>query len=113
MHEVSLCESIVDTIREHAERDGFSRVHRIRLEIGRLSCAEPEALHFAFDAVAKGTPAEAAELLIERTPGLAWCAACRNMVGITQRYDACPDCGHAPLDVRGGDAMKIIDLEVV
>ncbi|BCX81763.1 hypothetical protein MIT9_P1343 [Methylomarinovum caldicuralii] len=39
-----------------AERQGFSRVERV----GALSCVEPEALCFCFDAVTAGSIAEGA-----------------------------------------------------
>ena len=47
MHEMSLCESIMQIIEE-AQRQGFKRVIRVRLEIGRLSGVEIEAMRFRF-----------------------------------------------------------------
>ncbi|MCB2004104.1 MAG: hydrogenase maturation nickel metallochaperone HypA, partial [Rhodoferax sp.] len=40
MHEMSLCESIMQIIEDEAQRQGFERVIRVRLEIGRLSGVE-------------------------------------------------------------------------
>lgn len=112
MHEMSLCESILGIIEDEAERQGFSRVTRVRLEIGALSGAEPEAMRFGFDAVTRDTLADGAELEIIMLPGKAWCLPCAAEVEVTQRYDACPVCGSYQLQVSAGEEMRIKDLEV-
>ena len=113
MHEMSLCESVVELVQEQAHLQGFCQVQRICLEIGELSCVSEEALCFAFDAVAKGTLAEAALLCVDTVAGVGWCSACQCEVGMQQRYDACPECGYYPLVIRAGEEMRIKALEVV
>ena len=112
MHEMSLCEGIIGIAEEQASIQSYNKVKSIRLEIGGLSCAEPEAMRFAFDAVAKGTIADGARLDIDQIPGKGWCTNCQKEVEIGQRYDACPLCEHYPLQIREGDAMRIKDMEV-
>lgn len=112
MHEMSLCESILQIIEDEAQRQGFHKVLRVRLEIGRLSGAEIPAMRFGFDAVTRGSLAEGAELEIIDLPGRAWCLPCAREVEVQQRFDACPVCGSFQLQVVGGDQMQIKDLEV-
>lgn len=112
MHEMSLCESILGIIEDEAKRQGFNKVLRVRLAIGALSGAEPDAMRFSFDAVTRGSLAEGAVLEIIDQPGTAWCLACAKTVEIAQRYDPCPDCGGYQLQVTGGDELRIKDLEV-
>ena len=112
MHEMSLCEGIIEIAEEQASIQRYSSVKSIRLEIGSLSCAEPEAMRFAFDAVARGTIADGAKLEIDEVPGQGWCTTCQKEVEIGQRYDACPLCEHYPLEIRQGDTMRIKDMEV-
>ncbi|MBO5996757.1 MAG: hydrogenase maturation nickel metallochaperone HypA, partial [Acetobacter sp.] len=50
MHEISLCESLLDIIGDCAKRDGFTRVRRIVLEIGPFAGVEISALRFGFEA---------------------------------------------------------------
>ena len=103
MHELSLCESVVGIICQEAEKQGFSRVLKVRLEIGRLSCALPSAMRMAFVAVSRGTLAEEAELEILHTPGRALCHTCDREFAITERFDPCPTDTWRPLidDVFG------------
>ncbi|ROR32530.1 hydrogenase maturation nickel metallochaperone HypA [Inmirania thermothiophila] len=112
MHEMALCESLLQLIEEQQRRHGFRRVRRVRLEVGRLAGVEVEALRFGFDVVTRGSVAEGAALEILEPPGRAWCMACEAEVEIAHRYDPCPRCGGYGLGVRGGDAMRVLDLEV-
>jgi len=112
MHEMSICESIVQTIESHARRDGFSRVLKVRLEIGCFGGVEPEALRFGFDVVTRGTCVEGAELDILGLPGRAWCFGCGEAFDVDSRVTDCPACGSARLRITGGDELRIKDLEV-
>ncbi len=112
MHEMSLCESVLQIMEDHAKRQGFEQVKTVWLEIGALSGVELEAMRFCFDAVMQGTLADEARLEIIETPGRAWCMPCSHTVQVARRFDACPDCGSYQLQVTGGDEMKINELEV-
>lgn len=112
MHEMSLCEGVLQILEDHSASQGFSRVKTVWLEIGALSGVDPDAMRFGFDAVMKGTLADGAALEIIDLPGLAWCMPCGKAVPVQARYDACPDCGSYQLQVTGGDEMRIKELEV-
>ncbi|MBB2168010.1 hydrogenase maturation nickel metallochaperone HypA [Gluconacetobacter aggeris] len=113
MHEMSLCESLVDVIEDAARRERFTRVRRIRLEVGRFAGVELSAMRFGFDAVTRGTVAEGAELEILEVPGAAWCFDCSDTVGLDGRLDPCPRCGGGRLQPSGGMEIRIRDMEVV
>lgn len=112
MHEMSLCESVLQILEDSARQQGFSRVKTVWLEIGGLAGVELEAMRFGFDAVKCGTLADQARLEIIELPGAAWCMHCAKTVPVKQRFDACPDCGSFQLQVTGGDELKIKELEV-
>lgn len=113
MHEMSLCEGILQVVEDAAAREGFDRVTAVRLEIGRFAGVEPKALHFGFDVVTKGTVAEDARLEIIDLPGEAFCFDCAETVELEARVAPCPGCGGARLTPTGGTEMRIKDLEVV
>lgn len=112
MHEMSLCESVMQILEQTAEQQGFSRVKTVWLEIGELSGVEVEAMRFSFEVIRRNTLADQAALEIINVPGSAWCLPCGKNVRIAQRFDACPDCGSYQLQVNGGDEMRIKELEV-
>ncbi len=112
MHEVSLIESIVALVEDQRRTQQFSRVRVIRLQLGALGHAEPDALRFCFDAVASGTIADGARLEIETVPGEGWCALCHSTVALCERFAACPVCGHAPLRMTAGGELRLAEMEV-
>jgi hydrogenase nickel incorporation protein HypA/HybF len=112
MHEMSLCEGVLQILEDHARSQGFRQVKTVWLEIGALSGVDPEAMRFGFDAVMKGTLAHGARLEIIDLPGQAWCLPCSKPVAVTARFDACPECGSYQVQVTGGDEMRIKELEV-
>ncbi|MES9853957.1 MAG: hydrogenase maturation nickel metallochaperone HypA [Candidatus Thiodiazotropha sp. L084R] len=112
MHEMSLCEGVLQILEENAVSQGFSKVKRVYLEIGALSGVEIEAMRFGFDAVMKGSLADGATLEIIDIPGVAWCMPCAKSVEVSARFDACPECGSFQLQVTGGDEMRVKELEV-
>ncbi len=112
MHEMSLCEGVLQVLQTEAKTQGFNKVIAVWLEIGDLSSVEPEAMLFSFDVVTRNSLADGAKLNIINVPGNAWCMQCSKTVTVKQRFDECPDCGSYQLQVTGGDEMKIKELEV-
>ena len=112
MHEMSICESILDIIKEQSRSQGFTRVDRVCLEIGPLAGVEIDALEFGFDVVMRNSVAEGAKLEIHQAPAEAWCMQCAKTVPIKQRFDACGECGSYQLQVTSGEELRIKELEV-
>lgn len=112
MHELSLAESAVALIEQAAERERFKHVRRVRLEIGALSCVDPDALRFAWQSAALGSCAAEAELVMLSTPGLGECPACGQRCAMETLYDLCPHCDGVPLRVCQGTKMRVKDLDV-
>lgn len=112
MHELSLCEGIVQILESSAASQGFNRVKTVWLEIGGLAGVETSALRFNFDIVTRNTLAQDATLEIIDVPGEAWCLQCSKLVPVAQRFDACPECDSYQLQVTAGEDMRIKELEV-
>lgn len=113
MHEISLLENVREILQEHANSQGFTQVKKITLEIGKLSCVEPDALRFGFDVVMQGTLAEGAELILSESPSKGICNACEQESNINNLYDPCEFCKHPFVTVTQGNDMQIKDLIVI
>jgi hypothetical protein len=66
MHEMSICENILDVLKEQARAQKFDTVKRVSLEIGPLSGVEIEALKFGFDVVMRDSIADGASARYHR-----------------------------------------------
>lgn len=113
MHEVSLCQSLVDIVRDQQREKGFAKVRRVIVEVGALGHVDPHALAFAFDVEAQGSPAEGAVLEIEEIEGKAWCMDCSKLVVIQRRGDPCPGCSGYGMIVEQGEELRLKELEVI
>jgi hydrogenase nickel incorporation protein HypA/HybF len=109
MHELALAEAIVRTVTEHA---GGDRVAKVELRVGHLRQVVPGALAFAFEVVAKGTPAEGAELEIEAVPVRVACRACGAESDVDGFPLSCPACGSGETDVVAGEELLVEAIEL-
>jgi hydrogenase nickel incorporation protein HypA/HybF len=112
MHELAIMDSALNLALDQAEKAGAMRVHVIRLRIGALSGVVPEALQFAFEALAPGTMAEGASLDIEPVPARFWCATCTREFQSDDFYAECPGCHRPSGDLRGGREMELASMEI-
>ncbi|TNB46325.1 hydrogenase maturation nickel metallochaperone HypA [Martelella lutilitoris] len=113
MHELSICESLVTIMEEEAERQKFTRVKRVCLEIGPFSGVEIDALRFSFEIAVRGTVAEDAVLDIEQPQTEAKCMVCGNKMAVEDHFAICPHCGSGQLQASGGNMLRIRALEVI
>jgi len=112
MHELAITENIVRIVEEQALRKKFSRVNRVRLEIGCLSNVEPEAIAFCFDVATRGTIAEKAGLEILRIAGRSRCRDCGGEMDIDELGTPCSACGGFRREILAGNEIRIKDMEV-
>jgi len=69
MHELSIAMSLVDAICDELPKLGSVTVRSVRIRVGALSGVVPDALTFAFDVAADGSPIAGARLDVEGTAG--------------------------------------------
>jgi hydrogenase nickel incorporation protein HypA/HybF len=112
MHEVSIMEGAVHLAVDAAKKAGAGRVLALRLRVGTLSGAVPEALRFAFDVVCRGTMAEGASLEMETVPAAGWCPVCRAEFACRDFIDECPRCHSPNGELRRGRELEIASVEV-
>lgn len=109
MHELSVAHAVVSTVVD-ALPTPDTRVLQVRLRIGELSGLVPQALEFAYDVAAQGTPLEDAVLVIERSPIVIDCPSCGEQQIASAQDFRCPSCQQPCGDVVGGKEMEIVDI---
>src|SRR5262249_53089969 len=109
MHELSIAGAVVAIACEHA--DG-RQVARVEVKVGALRQVVPDALAFAFELVAAGTPAEGAELVIDEVPARVACRSCGTESVVAEFPLACTRCGGLDVDPVGGEELYVAALEL-
>lgn len=112
MHEVGLMQEALEIALEQARGQGARQIHEIRMRVGALAGAAPDALRFAFDVVAGGTMAEGARFDIETVPLVCYCAPCGAEFQAEDLFGECPRCGRPSAEVRRGRELELVSLEV-
>ncbi|MGC1955456.1 MAG: hydrogenase maturation nickel metallochaperone HypA [Gammaproteobacteria bacterium] len=111
MHELSLCESLLEIIEEQARVHHYRRVRTVWLEVGRFAGVECDALRFSFEVVVCESLANGAKLEIIDIPGCGWCFDCGAEVLLEDCFEICPRCGGA-VQITGGKEFRLKELEV-
>ncbi len=112
MHELSLMENALQIAEDEARRSEARRIHRLTLRIGEMSGVLPEALAFAFEALAPGTMAEGAELVLETMPVQCRCRSCGTDFHPATAIYECPACGQVSAQIERGQELELASLEV-
>jgi len=113
MHELGMCEAIVDAIERRA---GQRPVAHVRVRVGRLHHVHPEAFDQAFAMAAAGSVAEDASAELVMLPVRGRCHACHadfeaeDSFGYGYR-EACPKCGGVDVEMTGGDELVLESIE--
>lgn len=109
MHELSLMTHLLDHAVAHAQG---APICALRVRVGPLSGVVIEALQFAFEALTPGTPAEGARLDIDQTVPVFHCPRCGADYETPVGSYECPSCGAAGGELRGGNELELISIEV-
>jgi hydrogenase nickel incorporation protein HypA/HybF len=109
MHELSIADAVVAIASRHA---GDRQVTRVELKVGHLRQVVPDALRFAFDLVAVGTPVEGAELELEVIPAAGICRACGTAGELPGFPLLCAACGSGDIELVRGEELLVDALEL-
>jgi hydrogenase nickel incorporation protein HypA/HybF len=112
MHEMSICQGLLDQVEKLASEQGARRVDSIVLSIGPLSGVEPDLLSRAFEIARLQTVAENAVLEIRTGPVVVQCRGCGVSGAAKVNRLVCPSCGNWQVDLLQGDELLLLRLEV-
>ncbi len=111
MHEFSIADSLVEQLRDIAAEQGLPAIDRVELEVGEIRQVIPDILQLAFRETARGTPAEAAELVIEEIEARAQCRRCQTTFRPTTWDYSCSACGIADAQMLAGNTLILKSIE--
>ncbi len=109
MHELSIMSNLLSIAEGTANG---AKICSLKVRIGPLSGVVVEALRFAFEALAPGSPAEGARFDIEETQLEFHCPECGAVYNTPVGAYECPACGCTRGELRGGNELELISIEV-
>ena len=112
MHELGLCEAIVDAVEQRA---GDRPVAHITVRVGRLLHVHPEAFDQSFALAAAGGVASDATAELVFLPVRGRCPRCGQEFEAEGVVDVppsvCPGCGGVDVELTGGDELVLESIE--
>lgn len=112
MHELSICQSLLQSVALHAKKENAQKVDRIYLQVGVLSGVEADLLQHAFSIAKAGTIAQEAELIIEHLPVKIRCLVCQQESEVAANKLLCKHCNAWQTEVIQGEEMLLRRIEM-
>jgi hydrogenase nickel incorporation protein HypA/HybF len=112
MHEFGLMQSVLENVETSAREAGAERVTEIRLVVGEMREVVPEAMEFAFEALAPDTLSEGAHLVMTRVAPRSRCLTCGHTFEHDRFHWACPACDALATELLAGKELYIDAIEV-
>lgn len=109
MHEMTLTQTLLETILTHA---GGRKVVDVYLLLGNLSDEQPESVRWYWRDISKGTLAEGAELHFEPMMVEMQCMQCNAVFHLQEEVAECPQCRSVQLRVVSGDDIRLVGIDV-
>ncbi|HEX4374807.1 MAG TPA: hydrogenase maturation nickel metallochaperone HypA [Puia sp.] len=107
MHEVSICQTIIDSLENEFDEEELEEIRKVYLRIGILSCVEPTVLKHVFTMMVADGLLQHAELETEMIDVLAFCENCNKEFKVERYIFICADCGKSSSKILEGKELQI------
>lgn len=112
MHELSVCQALIEQVEAVAREQNAIQVLLIRLGIGPLSGVEPQLLEQAFYIARAGSIAADAELQMTSLPIRVNCTSCGAVSEAQPARLVCAACGNWQTTLVSGDELQLTQVEL-
>ncbi|MCJ7812027.1 hydrogenase maturation nickel metallochaperone HypA [bacterium] len=123
MHEVSIAQSIVQTVLHEANKQHSLHVESVDIEIGELTFLGIDQIAFWIKTGFKGTLAENADIKLKQVKGIIRCKACKYQGDLKLQTDpihhislptfSCPHCQGSEIEIIQGKEAIIRRIKIL
>lgn len=112
MHEMSLVESILESLLQMKKENQWKKINKVTLRIGKMRQVIPEIMEFAYNTSVSGTDLEGSRLSIDQVEMEFFCKSCLKKWGEEDMAFVCPFCDSTHVEMLHGMELDIDTLEV-
>ncbi|MHC4873878.1 MAG: hydrogenase maturation nickel metallochaperone HypA/HybF [Planctomycetota bacterium] len=114
MHELSICQSILNSIREEFEKlePAPEKLLQARIVVGSMRQIVPEFMHEAYKAVTASSEFAGSELEIKVLPNIAVCKSCGWKGELEMKLFICGECSGTDVELESGMELYLDNMEV-
>ncbi len=110
MHELSLCEDLLNQVMQIAKQNQAEYVESITLDIGPLAGVERLLIENAFSILKIDTVAKNAKLIIQTPPIIVECVVCGQQSTVSANNLVCLVCQSNETQLVHGDELILVNL---
>ena len=110
MHEMSIAVELLRQLESIAAERDIEQIEEITVQTGLMRQVVPDALEVAFQALAAGTIADGAAIVVEAVDIEAKCCSCDLTFVASIDNFLCPTCGQANVDIIKGNEIILSSL---
>jgi len=110
MHEVSICQTIIETLQAELEEHQYNNVREVHLKAGVLSCVDPAILTHVFTYIVEDSPFRKCSLHTQLVEVLAACAQCKQNFKVENYRFVCPQCDTPSSVIIEGNELTIYKI---
>ena len=112
MHELAVCQALMEQVEAIAMERGANSVTCVTVGVGPLSGVEPQLLANAYTVASAGSVAESSELNIEHLPIKVHCNSCGKESDARPNKLICAHCGDWRTTLVSGDELMLLSVEL-
>ncbi len=112
MHELSLAQNIVDSIKESVDVEKLPLVRGVKMEVGAASGVVSDSLVFAFNSIVKNSPLSSAYMVAEVIPLIVHCGDCQIDTINETGFMVCGNCGSGNVSIVSGTELVLKQIEL-
>ena len=110
MHEMSIVESLLQSVETEIRRYPGARVQTVRVQLGQLRLVQPLMLQLCYEAAVQGTPLAGSQLEIESINASARCRVCSLTFPVDESWFECPRCHSTDAQLLAGDELLLANI---
>lgn len=112
MHELSLAQDIIETVKQNVTADELTKVREVIVEVGAFSGVVADSLKFSFEAITSGTELNDAVMKIVDIPFCLKCNDCGSETSTEIPMLLCSICGSSNTKILSGDELRVKELKL-
>jgi len=109
MHELAITQAMLDIVLRHARG---ARVRKVSVTVGEWTGYVGDSIDLFWRELARGTPAEDAQLEFRLEPATLRCRSCSAVFPVDGSMLACPRCGALGGEPAGGRDCTVESIEI-
>ena len=112
MHELAICQALLDQVHRLAKEENAVAVTTITIEVGPLSGVEPDLLSRAYSLARLNSLAHDAELIVTTSQIRVACDVCDTETVAATNNLVCGECGNWRTRLVAGDELTLLQVEL-